>query len=315
MLSWGPPHDPYIAPEEYLEKVNPATLKLRKNMAEREAADKLLEDPRFDIPEKFHSVRKRCLRILEDETAIREMTAGYLASTLALDDYLGDLLGTLEEEGVLDNTIFVFTSDHGDHLGSHGFWGKDTPFQESISVPFLVRYPKKIPASTVSDVLFAPIDIMPTLLGLAEVNCPDVDGKDMSSVMLDKETDARDAILLMGMTHFNNGSMINGMDTWRGARTKQYTYARYEDGSDWLLYDNVKDPYQMRNLAGNPEYSDVRIQLNERLDLLLREAGDAEDTKALYDLIIEENPKRTLLLEMREVNPDLHPEVLSPGTQ
>jgi len=305
MLSWGPPHDPYIAPEEYLAEVNPANLKIRPNVSEREVAKKLLENPRFTLPEKYKNVRVKDQGFLEDTKYIREMTAGYLASTMAIDAYLGDLLKTLEEEGILENTIVVFTADHGDHLGSHGIWGKEAPFEESISIPFIARYPEKIPASTVSDALFAPIDVMPTILGMAGVECPEVEGEDRSRVMVNKEVDKRDAILLMGMTHLGNASVINGMDTWRGLRTKKYTYARYQDQSAWLLFDNEKDPFQMINLAGNSEYGDLIKELNEKLDDLLEDAGDPEDTKAIYDMIIKENPKRTMLLEFREVNPRL----------
>lgn len=305
MLSWGPPHDPYIAPERYMDKVDPATLTLRPNVSERKVARDLLDNPRFTLPESRKKTRIKYQEFLADQAYIREMNAGYLASTLAIDDYFGDLIKTLEEEGILDNTILVFTSDHGDHLGSHGIWGKDAPFEESISIPLLVRYPKKIRPSTVSDVLFTPIDVMPTLLGLADVSCPKVDGADLSRVMVDKEPDTRDGALLMGMSHFNNASVINGMDTWRGVRTKKYTYARYEDQSAWLLYDNEADPYQMNNLADHPAYTELINGLNVKLDSLLEAAGDAENTKELYDLIIKENPKRTMLLEIREVNPDL----------
>ena len=305
MLSWGPPHDPYIAPEAYMDKINPKSLKLRPNVTDRNVAKELLDQPRFTLPENRKNTRIKYQGHLADTAFVRDMNAGYLASTLAIDDYIGDLVKTLEEEGILDNTILVFTSDHGDHLGSHGIWGKDAPFEESISIPLLIRYPEKVPVSTVSDVLFTPIDVMPTILGMAGVDCPEVDGEDLSRVLVSEEADTREAALLMGMSHFNNASVINGMDTWRGVRTKQYTYARYEDQSAWLLYDNISDPFQLDNLAGKPAYANLIKELNLTLDSLLKEAGDAENTKELYDQILEENPQRTMLLEFREVNPDL----------
>ncbi len=305
MLSWGPPHDPYIAPEEYLEQVDAATLKLRPNVSERKEAAKLLENPRFTLPVRYQKTRIKYQGHLADTAFIREMNAGYLASTMALDDYMDDLLKTLEEEEILDHTIVVFTSDHGDHLGSHGIWGKDTPFEESISIPLIIRYPEKIPASTVSDVLFTPIDVMPTILGMAGVEWSEVDGSDLSRVLVKKAPDTRDAALIMGMSHFCNASVINGMDTWRGVRTKKYTYARYEDQTAWLLYDNEEDPYQMNNLAEDPAYAGLIADLNGKLDQLLSEAGDAENTQKLYDKIIKENPQRTMLLDIREVNAGL----------
>jgi arylsulfatase A-like enzyme len=121
---------------------------------------------------------------------------------------------------------------------------------------------------------------------------------------LGPEADKRDAVLIMAMTHFHFAAIVNGVDNWRGVRTRQHTYARYEDGSAWLLYDNKEDPFQMNNLAEDPDYVDLIQELNQKLDVLLKEAGDAEDTKALYDLIIKENPERTILNDFREVNPD-----------
>lgn len=107
------------------------------------------------------------------------------------------------------------------------------------------------------------------------------------------------------MTHFCNASMINGMDVWRGVRTPRYTYARYEDGTPWLLYDNVADPFQMKNLAKDAAYASTRQELDQTLKRLLTDAGDPFDTKALYDQIARENPARTMLKEYRAVNPNL----------
>jgi arylsulfatase A-like enzyme len=302
-LSWGPPHDPYIAPQKYLDRIDPMKLELRENVKEHEIADKLADNPRFIIPDKYKDRKKRRYD-LENEEWVRSIYAKYLAATLALDDYFGQLMKTLEEEGILDNTIIVFTSDHGDHLGSHQFYGKCTPFEETISIPFLVRYPKSVKAKTISDALLSPMDMFPTIFGMAGLKHSDVDGFDLSKVIANEEEDKRDAILLMNLTHFNNAALVNGLDTYRGLRTRQYTYARYEDKTPWLLFDNKKDQYQMNNLANNPDYIELINELDTKLEKLLKEAGDSENTKLIYDRIIKENPKRELLLEFREANPN-----------
>lgn len=304
MLSWGPPHGPYIAPKEYMDAIDPEMLTLRPNVKSSVEADKLHTNPRFNIPEIYKPAHKqRILDEMADETATRKATAGYLAATQAIDDYLGLLMDALKAEGLDENTIVVFTSDHGDQLSSHQFYDKNVPYEESISIPFLLKFPPKVKASTVSDVLLEPVDIMPTVLGLAGVPSPDIDGKDKSNIILEIEDDMCDAVLLMGLTHFNNTSLINGLDNWRGVRTKRYTYARYEDKSPWLLFDNANDPYQMQNLVGENKSQNLIKELDQTLDQLLLKAGDAEDTKALYDRIINENPNRTLLKMMRELNP------------
>lgn len=301
-LSWGPPHDPYIAPKGYMEKVNPEELILRENLKEHKIVDELQNNPRFVIPDKYIKSHQK-LRIKGvDEKIIRERYAGYLAATLALDDYFGSLMQTLEEEGILENTIVVFTSDHGDQHGSHQFYGKNTPFSESVSIPFMLRFPNKIKAKTISDALLSPIDMFPTIFGLANLNHSEIDGIDLSEIITKEQEDKRDAVLLMNLTHFNNTSLINGLDTYRGVKTKRYTYARYEDGTPWVLFDDKTDPYQTNNIVDNTEHSSLIKELNVKLDKLLIEAGDCENTKQIYDRIIKENPKRQLLLDFREVN-------------
>lgn len=303
-LSWGPPHDPYIAPKKYMDRVDPAKIKLRANVASSAVADELLENPRFNIPDFVEDYKQQSLATLKDESKIRENLAAYLAATLALDDYLGRLYQALEDEDILNDSLIIFTSDHGDHLGSHRLWGKNTPYEESIHIPFMMRYPKRIAPGLVSDALLEPVDVMPTVLGMVGVKCPKVDGEDRSRVVLGQEQDQREASLIMCMTHLTNTSLINGLDTWRGVRTKRFTYARYEDESPWLLFDNQNDPFQLNNLAQNPESAKIISGLSRTLNGLLEKAGDAEDTKALYDQIIKENPDRELLLRFRAANPD-----------
>ena len=303
-LAWGPPHDPYVAPQKYLDQVDPESLVLRENVNEHAVVDDLHTNPRFVVPENYLARVQMGRDNAKDERRIRERYAGYLAATLALDDYFGRLLMTLEEEGIIDNTIIVFTSDHGDHLGSHQFYGKNTPFLESISIPFLLRFRAALDAKTESNVLMAPIDMFPTIFGMAGLDHQQVDGNDLSGVIAGKIEDQREAILLMNLTHFNNTSLINNLDTYRGVQTKRYTYARYEDKSPWLLFDNLNDPLQVKNLAGDPDYAELIAGLNEKLAELLQEAGDPEDTKMIYNRIIEENPNRQILLDFRKANPD-----------
>jgi arylsulfatase A-like enzyme len=279
-------------------------LVLRENVNEHRVVDDLHANPRFVVPENYLARVQKGRNDAKDEQRIRERYAGYLAATLAIDDYFGSLLETLEEGGILDNTIIVFTSDHGDHLGSHQFYGKNTPFLESTSIPFLLRFPRAVDAASESDALMSPIDIFPTIFGMAGLDHHRIDGKDLSAIVSGEIDDQREALLLMNLTHFNNTSLINNLDTYRGVQTKRYTYARYEDQSPWLLFDNKNDPYQTNNLVGDPEFEELISQLNVKLDQLLKEAGDSENTKSIYDRIIAENPKRQILHDFREANPD-----------
>lgn len=303
-LSYGPPHDPYIAPQKYVDMVDPQKLVLRENVKEHKIVDVLQDNPRFVIPEKYIKSHGKHRKKVKDEQWVRNSYAKYLAATLALDDYFGRLLKTLDEEGIRENTIVVFSADHGDHLGSHQFYGKCTPFEETISIPFLLRYPKGVKAKTVCDAMLSPMDMFPTIFSIADLKHSEIDGIDLSKVIANEEEDKRDAILLMNLTHFNNAALINGLDTYRGVRTKQYTYARYEDKTSWLLFDNINDPYQMNNLVDDPDYIPLINRLDLKLDELLTEAGDSENTKLIYDRIIKENPNRHLLVDFRKANPN-----------
>jgi arylsulfatase A-like enzyme len=184
----------------------------------------------------------------------------------------------LAQQGQLDDTLVVFASDHGDNLGSHRQYGKQLPLEESIAIPFIVRYPPKIPRGVKTDALLAPVDIMPTLLSLAGIRCPEVDGKDISAAARGRDADVQDAVLIMRMIWLGTNWITNGSGPWRGVRTKRYTYARKADtGKPWLLFDNQGDPQQLTNLIADPAYAGLVDRLDARTDDLLEAAGDPED--------------------------------------
>jgi len=223
---------------------------------------------------------------------VKKWYCGYYAAIEALDDCMGTLLKTLEDSGELDNTIIVFTSDHGDNLGSHRQYGKNMPYEEAISIPFLIRYPEKINPGTKTDALLAPIDMMPTVLSLAGIDCPIVDGKDLSTAARGKGKDDRDALLLIKPLWLSVNWITNGNGPWRGVRTHRYTYARKSDSlKPWMLFDNETDPFQLINLVNDPAYAGVVKKLDTRTNELLVLAGDPENPIFFANLIQEERDK------------------------
>jgi arylsulfatase A-like enzyme len=290
-LSWGPPHDPYEAPPEYMQRFDPATIRLRENVDDFTFAETMRAECDTALTENFVKIRSVFSRKLMDRSNrdIRQWTRGYYAAIEALDDSLGRLYQTLAAKGELDNTIFVFTSDHGDNLGSHRQYGKQLPLEESISIPFILRYPRKIPAGTRTDALLAPVDMMPTVLSLAGIQGPTVDGKDISAAAMGRDADVQDAVLIMRMIWLGTNWITNGSGPWRGVRTKRYTYARKADtGKPWLLFDNQEDPQQLKNLIGDSAYSTLVKKLNAKTDELLAAAGDPEDPVAIAKRIEQE---------------------------
>ena len=295
-LSWGPPHDPYPkVPQKYKDRVDPDNIELRPNVSERKVVDGLLSlsEPSEELAKKRKVRRDR----LEDDHRLRhEELHGYYAHTSALDDYIGQIREYLKEAGVADNTILVFTSDHGDMLGSHRMALKQNPHEESIRIPFLVEYPGVVPAGQRSDALISPIDVMPTLLSLAGLESPKVDGKDIAPAARGEDHDQQDAVLITKMTGNSKGDqgggpfVINNMVPWRGVRTKRYTYAILVEHGPWLLYDNENDPYQMDNLINQPEHAELQASLDKRMRELMEEAGDPGDTEKIHAYIESRRP-------------------------
>jgi arylsulfatase A-like enzyme len=245
-LSWGPPHAPYdTAPAKYRALYKPAKIKVRPNI-----------EPSY--------LQKA-----------RENLAGYYAHATALDDCVANLRMTLAETGIAENTILVFTSEHGDLLGSHGFYKKQQPYEESIRVPLLIHYPKGLGME--ARTLDAPInseDIMPTLLGLCGVEIPtSVEGLDYSGYLRGEENPSDGTALITCPQPFGQWSRKRGGREFRGIRTSRYTFTRDLKGP-WLLFDNEKDPFQLDNLANRSEHAKLQAKLDAILQRKLEETQD-----------------------------------------
>lgn len=256
VLSYGSPHFPHdTAPEEYKKLYPPESIKLPPNVP----AD------------------------LQDSA--RKEAQGYYAHCSAIDACVGDLLKTLDETGLAKNTIVVFTADHGEMLGSHGIapHQKQMPWDEAARVPFLLRNPGTPGGIAVKTPLTTP-DILPTLLGLSGVPVPpSVEGEDLSSVVRKPDTAPDRAALYMAVAPFAKVPKEDNRE-YRAIRTNQYTYVRDLKGA-WLLYDDVKDPYQMDNLANKPEYAAIQKELDARLQAELAKRGDGfRDGQSYIDL-------------------------------
>ena len=252
MLSWNPPHPPFHdAPPDLMQLYDPAALKLRPN------AEEVSRYPYFR-PRK-----------------IRPLLQGYYAHITAIDRELGRLLDVLEETGQSQRTILVYTSDHGEMMGSHARLGKRLPHDESCRVPFIVRYPGIVPAGRKTPVLLSAIDIYPTLCGLAGIPVPKhCAGQDLSAVVRGEKDDGPESVFLM---HIEKDHASWGRNhpapIFRGVRTRRYTYAVGETGR-WLLYDDQEDPYQMRNLVHDTKYRKLAEELDGLLMEWLKKAGD-----------------------------------------
>lgn len=145
-------------------------------------------------------------------------------------------------------------------LGSQGYTEKQTPYEEAAGVP-LIAYWKGHIYTGVSEELIGLVDLPVCLAGLAGLSFPgETDGKDLAAVFTDKEAKGRDCCYLYDLYPCHQ-AYKKGYSAWRAVRTHQYTYAVKPGNKDWLLFDNEADPYQMKNLAQNPAYGDVKADL------------------------------------------------------
>ena len=246
VVSWGPPHNPYgTAPEEYRLMYNGDDLRLRPNVK------------------------------LPMSMFVGHALAGYYAHCTALDTCVGDLLTTIDECGIAENTIFIFTSDHGDAVGCQGITNKQAPWDESIRVPFLLRYPAKFGRTPRTiDGLIGSEDILPTMLNLCDIPVPDtVEGTDFSDHLQGGPDPSDGATLIACYQPIADWWHGLGGKEYRGLCTYRYTYARALDGP-WLLYDNEADPYQLENLVDSPDHQTLLNDLDALLQKRLDERND-----------------------------------------
>jgi N-acetylglucosamine-6-sulfatase len=200
------------------------------------------------------------------ETTIRERAE----MLMAIDDGLGEMLETLEKNGKLDNTIVVFTSDHGYWYGEHGLSEeRRLAYEEAIRIPLLIRYPKTIKPGTKADQMVLSIDLAPTLLELAGIIPDDsLQGMSLAPIMNNTVTEWRDAYLIeyYSDTVFERIFKMG----YKAVRTERYKYIHYLDlkGMD-ELYDLQQDPYELKNIINDPKaetaLADMKKLLNEHL--------------------------------------------------
>ena len=242
-IAMGPPHDPYAAPDEYMKMYDSSRLTMRPNW--RRAA------PNVPGPEQI---------------------AAYYAATTAVDDQIGRLSRTLNQLGMADDTIVLFSSDHGDMLGSHGLRLKRKPWEESIRIPGILRYPRRVKAGQQTDTLFSHVDIAPTLLSLCGIKPPTgVQGNDLAPVALGESRSGPDSAFFQIFGPYEGDGTEDG---WRGVRTGKYMYARFRD-KPWVLYDLENDPYQAKNLAGERAAAGIQADMEKRLSWWMERTGDS----------------------------------------
>jgi len=196
----------------------------------------------------------------------------YLATIRAVDDGVGALLDYLDESGLAENTIVIYTTDQGFYLGENGWFDKRFMYEPSLEMPMVMRYPKGIKAGTVIEDMTQNLDFAPTFLDYAGVPIPeDFQGKSLKSLVENRsEGVLRDAIYY----HYYDFPAFHMVKRHYGVRTDRYKLMHfYDDNDQWELYDLEKDPTEANNLYGDKQYAEVQSQLHARLKELQAQYG------------------------------------------
>lgn len=195
----------------------------------------------------------------------------YFACINGVDDQIGRVIAELKKSGLYDNTIIVFSADHGEMMGSHGLMHKNVWFKEAYDIPFIVHFPQKVKAK-VEDLLISVPDYMPTMLGLMGLRnkIPSgVEGHDYSKVFFNEAVRRPDKQLYFGSEPSDPSSGT------RGFKNAEYTFAvvkAVDEKKYYYLYNDVNDPFQMENIWGDNK--DLDKKMEQELDELLGDMND-----------------------------------------
>jgi len=209
--------------------------------------------------------------------AYQKYLKDYLRTVAGIDDSVGVLLSELERQGILDDTLVIYTSDQGMFLGEHDYQDKRWSYEESLRAPFLVRYPRAIKGGSVSNQLMANIDIAPTILDFAGISFPsEMQGISLKDLIFgEPDSRERDAIYFRYWMHLANG---HRNPAHYGIRTEKYKLIYYyglpldaagavqeETPTGWELYDIERDPFELCNLYEADGYTDIISNLKHSL--------------------------------------------------
>lgn len=231
------PHVPFVAPAHYYDQFKPY---------DEMALPEKFADDWEDIPTPGINY-KTSVNMSMDSLKQQKAIAAYYASVTYMDAQVGKVLDALQQEGLEEKTIIIFTSDHGYHLGEHDFWAKVSLLDESSKTPLIISVPGNTPGTCHS--LVELLDLYPTISAQCGLPIPEhTQGKDISSLLQNTGTEVRDAAY--SVAPMREGFLL---------RTQEYAYIQYGENAEngIELYDIINDPQQVKNLALDDQYLDM----------------------------------------------------------
>lgn len=258
------PHTPYVSPKPYFDLYPEKDMPVVQGVKEDQA----------DIPPPGLGSHKKEHEKLTDDLR-RQARQAYLASISFMDAQVGKVVAALDRLGLADNTIIVFTSDHGYHMGEHGLWQKMSLFEESARVPLLIVAPGVAKAGTAAKSPVSHIDLFPTLAELCGVKAPDnLQGQSLVPMLRDPNVVGRGWAITQVMR--GGGPARASVTTNVGSngprffgytlRTPRWRYTEWDEGRKGReLYDHDIDPRELTNLANLPDHAKTVEELSQQL--------------------------------------------------
>jgi N-acetylglucosamine-6-sulfatase len=258
-------HGPFVSAERHTDLYKDAALPDVPNKQDDHSGKPMLKLPEPPRP----NANQNANRSATNNTPARPTHLAQMQQLAAVDEGIGQLLKALADSKQLDNTLIIFTSDNGYFWGEHRLGDKRAAYEESIRIPFLVRYPKLIKAGTKFEQTILNADLAPTLIELA--NAPKLEtmhGQSFLPLLKGKAKDWRETVLLEYF-HETNFPRIRG---WQAVRTPRWKFIHYTEleGMD-ELYDLQADRYEMKNLIGETRHAAKLQELKKELARLLKE--------------------------------------------
>jgi arylsulfatase A-like enzyme len=214
----------------------------------------------------------------------------YLRCVASVDDNIGRLLDYLDDAGLAQNTLVVYTSDQGWYLGDHGWYDKRWMYEESLRMPLLVRWPAVVAASSANQALCQNLDFAPTFLGAAGARIPEeVQGESLLPLLRGSvPRNWRQAIYYRYYEHPG----VHNVQRHEGVRTDRYKLIHFYRSDEWELYDLHKDPDEMQSVYADDSYADVVTGLKVELARLRKHYRVTDAADREYDQLLETRNKR-----------------------
>ena len=253
------PHTPFVAPKKYFDMYDRNSIEIPYNGSNDEYLKTIPKTAANSIRLKKNQIK---LNLKSNKKLAQEIKEAYFATTTFVDAQIGRILKKLKQTGLDKNTIVVFTSDHGYHLGEHGHWQKQTLFDNSTRVPLIFSGPGIESNVRIENSPVELIDIYPTLMDLTGIESPDhVVGKSLKPVFENNNFKTRNSAL----TRWRNGYSI---------KTENFRLTKWGENGElgYELYDHRNDKEELKNLVSNTSYSSLLDSMKIEIDIRIANA-------------------------------------------